>query len=258
MPASHASSVPTPRGRLAVRDWPMAGGAAPILLLHDSLGAIDLWRDFPARLAAATGRRVIAYDRLGFGRSDPSHEPLHDDFVATEAVTGVVPVLEALGIERVVLFGHSVGGGMAVHAAERLGERCAALVTESAQAFVEDRTREGILAAKRDFEDPAKFEKLVRLHGAKARWVLDAWTETWLAPSFADWSLDGVLPRVACPVLAIHGEDDEFGSAAFPRRIVAKVAGPARLALLPGIGHVPHREDPDEVLRRVAEFLSEA
>lgn len=254
--------VDHPQGRLFVRAWDAGSGArkaageAPVLLLHDSLGCVDLWRDFPAALAAGLGRRVIAYDRLGFGRSDPRAGALTPDFIEEEARI-VLPLLQReLGFRRFVGFGHSVGGGMAVHCAALHPGDCAALVTESAQAFVEERTRAGILDARDAFQDPARFARLARYHGDKARWVLDAWTETWLSPAFAGWSLEAVLPRVRCPLLALHGEHDEFGSRRQPDTLARLAAGGARVELIAGAFHVPHREQAAPVLRLVRDFLS--
>jgi pimeloyl-ACP methyl ester carboxylesterase len=251
--------IATPAGRLFARSWTpdAAAPAAPVLLFHDSLGSVELWRDFPAALAQATGRRVVAYDRLGFGRSDPCTDTLTPAFVRHESVVNVPALCAQLDIARFVAFGHSVGGAMAVETAAAFGARCAALVTESAQTFAEDRTLAGIRVAKAQFAEPGQRERLARWHGDKARWVLDAWTETWLSPAFADWSIHAVLPSVRCPVLAIHGEDDEYGSPVHPRRIAASVAGPAEVLLLPGCGHVPHREQPEPVLDALCRFLAE-
>ncbi len=245
-------------GRLFVREWPADADAAlpPLVLLHDSLGCVELWRDFPARLREATGRRVIAYDRAGFGRSDARVEPPSREFVAEEATTWFPRLREALGLGRFALLGHSVGGGMAVHIAAQHADACAALVTIAAQAFVEARTLDGLRAARVAFAEPAALERLVRYHGDKAPWVLAAWLDTWLDPAFAGWSLAPVLPAVRCPVLALHGELDEYGSATHPRLIGELAAGPVSVQILPGMGHVPQREQPDDVVRRVAGFLA--
>ena len=248
-----------PCGRLFARQWQPDGlgaAAAPIVLLHDSLGCVELWRDFPALLAAATGRRVIAYDRLGFGRSDARVGRPSRDFVAEEAATVLAALREQLGIVRFVVVGHSVGGGMAVEIAAQASGDCEALVTMAAQAFVEDRTIAGLRVAQEQFEGPGQVERLAKYHGGKAPWALDAWLGQWLDPAFASWSLAEALPRVTCPVLAIHGEQDEYGSAAHPRRIVDGVAGPARLEMLPGVGHVPYREQPGLVVRLISDFLA--
>ncbi len=247
-----------PRGRLFARQWRADGvdsAGAPVVLLHDSLGCVELWREFPALLAAATRRRVIAYDRLGFGRSDARIGRPSKDFVAEEAVDIFPTLREQLDIGRFAVVGHSVGGGMAVEIAARASADCEALVTMSAQAFVEDRTIAGLRVAQAQFEDPRQVERLAKYHAAKASWALDAWLGQWLDPAYASWSLAATLPRVACPVLAIHGEQDEYGSAAHPRRIVDGVIGPARLEMLPGVGHVPYREQPDLVVRLIADFL---
>lgn len=245
-----------PTGSVFARTWlPPTRQGSPIILFHDSLGSVELWRNFPAALAAHTGRCIIAYDRPGFGRSDPRTDKPGPGFVAAEAETTFPALLEQLGIGRFVAFGHSVGGGMAVHCAARFMDACAALITESAQAFVEDRTLRGIREARQWFAAPARVERLGKYHGDKARWVLEAWIDTWLAPSFANWSLDAVLPRVRCPVLAIHGAEDEYGSPRHPERIGQLAGGPARIVVMPATRHVPHREHAAAVLDCVADFL---
>jgi pimeloyl-ACP methyl ester carboxylesterase len=252
--------IPHAGGRLFARDWPAPEGARATLpalvLLHDSLGCVELWRDFPARLRDATGRRVVAYDRAGFGCSDARAEPPSPDFIREEATAWFPLVRDQLALQRFAVLGHSVGGGMAVNIAAGRPDDCAALVTIAAQAFVEERTLEGLRAAQRSFAEPGALDRLARYHGDKARWVLSAWLDTWLSPAFASWSLAPVLPGVRCPLLALHGELDEYGSAAHPRMIAALAGGPASAQILSGRGHVPQREEPDEVVRRVADFVA--
>ncbi|MBA5636676.1 alpha/beta hydrolase [Duganella sp. LX20W] len=253
--------IVTPRGRLFARRWQpsaSADGHAPIVLLHDSLGSIQLWRSFPAALAAGTGRSVIAYDRLGFGQSDPRTGDIGTGFIDEEAAAFFPLVLRHFGLEHFIAMGHSVGGGMAVHCAARHADACQALITESAQAFVEERTRTGILEAKASFQQEQSFARLRQYHGDKARWVLDAWTETWLSPTFAAWSLNNVLPLVRCPTLVLHGGDDEYGSSQQPERIAGLAGGPAQLTIMPGVRHVPHREREGAVVDRIATFLASA
>jgi len=252
----HEARVSIAQGNLYTKRWtPGDGNAAlpaPIVLFHDSLGCVALWRGFPAKLAAATGRAVIAYDRLGFGRSDPHPARLGFDFVAQEAEAVVPALCEQLGIGRFIACGHSVGGGMAVEAAARSGGNCIGLITLGAQAFAEGKTLEGIRKAKLDFADQENLARLARYHGDKARWVVDAWTDTWLAPEFASWTLDAALSRIACPVLAIHGEMDEYGSTAHPLRIAE---GRGQAEILPGAGHVPYRESEALVLAIIQRFV---
>ena len=252
------SLVAVPGGRIFFRRWSSGpDNLPPIILLHDSLGSVEQWRAFPAALEKATGRHVIAYDRLGFGRSTQRIEPPSVDFICEEALTFFPAIQHALGITRFSLFGHSVGGAMALVIAAAQWEGCDAVITEAAQAFVEARTLAAIRAAKAQLSEPERFAKLADWHGEKARWVLNAWTEVWLSPEFSSWNLDQHLGKVRCPVLAIHGDLDEYGSVEFARRITSQVTGPSELAILSHCGHVPHRERKEEVLSLSAAFLEQ-
>lgn len=252
--------VATPAGPLFARTWasPAQDIRQALVLLHDSLGSVALWRDFPEALCRLTGWPVIAYDRLGFGRSAPHPGRLPLDFIAAEASAGFAAIQQHFGLHRFALFGHSVGGGMAVHCAARHSSACLALITVSAQAFVEDKTLQGIEAARQAFVDPQQIDRLTRYHGDKTRWVLDAWIKSWQHPDFAAWSLQEVLPRVTCPLLVIHGSADEYGSLRHPEMICAGAGGPTRLEVMHGTHHVPHRENPATVLALVADFLGSA
>jgi pimeloyl-ACP methyl ester carboxylesterase len=248
--------VPVPDGEIFTRTWEIDSENVPIILLHDSLGSVDLWGSFPSALAQETNRTVVAYDRLGFGRSSARSEPPSSNFIVDEADIYFPLIKGALGFSDFCLFGHSVGGGMSIAIATRFQDECRAVISESAQAFIEDITLEGIRTAKKRFENPKAFEKLKRLHGEKAKWVLDAWTETWLSGEFADWSLRDALPEVLCPLLIIHGDRDEFGSRAFPEMLRDYAGGEVRMEILDDTGHIPHREKPEVVLDLVRAFLS--
>jgi pimeloyl-ACP methyl ester carboxylesterase len=262
--AAHSTAtdvwIDHPLGKIFARIWePQADAGqsrskAPFVLLHDSLGCVELWRDFPAQLCAASGRRVIAYDRLGFGRSDPRSDVLTREFIADEALRFFPVLRQQLGFQACIALGHSVGGGMAVHCAAAFPDACLAVITEAAQAFLEDRTVEGIQIAKAQFADPQQIARLQKYHGTKAEWVLHAWTESWLAPAFASWSLDQILPKVHCPVLAIHGDQDEYGSTRHPERIGRLCAGPSQVHILADTHHVPHKERPEAVIQLVTDF----
>ncbi len=250
-------TIPTPRGSLFARLWPgAAAGMPPIVLLHDSLGSVVLWRDFPERLARRTGRQVVAYDRLGFGRSaaHPGSLPA-PDFITDEAQGDFRHVLDHLEIADFVALGHSVGGGMGIGIAARYPTRCKALVTISAQTFAEAQTLDGVRAAKEHFAQPDQIMRLRKYHGDKVEWVLAAWIDNWLSPGFDGWSLEATLRQMRCPVLAIHGQEDEYGTPAHPERIARYAPGPVSLAILPGEGHVPHRSAADTVIGDIAAFL---
>lgn len=249
--------IDTPQGGLFAKRWLPEDAAAgiPFVLMHDSLGCVALWRDFPERLAVATGRPVIAYDRLGFGRSDPNPEQLRLGFVEAEAERGFIPLCEQMGLNRALLLGHSVGGAMATVCAARYPARCAGLVTVAAQNFAEDKTLKGIAEARDNFADPDQFARLERYHGSNAGWVLSAWVDTWLSAPFKEWDLADTLARVHCPILALHGEQDYYGSPAHIERFVSLTPADAHSLLIPECGHVPHREKPRRVLTEIQAFL---
>ncbi|HBN9861352.1 TPA: alpha/beta fold hydrolase [Pseudomonas aeruginosa] len=250
--------IDTPHGPLFAQCWsPAEERGAPIVLLHDSLGCVALWRDFPERLAQTSGRRVIAYDRLGFGRSAAYPGTLPPSFIQDEALGSFQALCQQLGLSQFVVLGHSVGGGMAVGCAATYPQACLGLITESAQAFIDSGTLDGIRAAERQFAEPGQLERLHKYHGDKAGWVLRAWIDTWLSDAFSQWSLDDQLPRVRCPLLSLHGDRDEYGSQLHPERISTLASGPTSLHILADCGHVPHREYPDAVLAAIRAFLDQ-
>lgn len=257
-PTFHDRWVATPKGRVFTRTWetPHLTSDVPIVLFHDSLGCVDLWRSFPAALCTATQQRVIAYDRLGFGRSDACSAPPPLSFIDDEPFASFAALHKAFQLTRFVALGHSVGGCMAVHCAGQYAEQCLGLITIAAQAFNEPRTRHGIEEAQAVFQQPEQFAKLAKYHGDKARWVLNGWTDTWLHPAFEHWSLTPALERVHCPTLVLHGEKDEYGSHRQPECITRTVSAAAHCAMLPGIGHVPHREVEAVVVNYVSEFIA--
>lgn len=250
--------VEVPGGDVCVKKWiPEAEATkSPLILLHDSLGSADLWRDFPATLAEHLSRSIVAYDRLGFGKSDARDALPSVEFIAEEAITYFPAIKERLSLQGYVLLGHSVGGSMAIHIAAR-DPHCQAAVTLSAQAYVEDRTVQGIQEAQQKFEQQGQVARLEKWHGAKAIWVLHAWTDVWLSAAFANWSLAPAIESVRCPVLAIHGENDEYGSFAFPRFIAENTGGPASMLIIKDCGHMPHKEKPQETIDAVKAFLSD-
>lgn len=253
------TTITTPHGNLFSRRWqPHTNQEQTILLFHDSLGCVELWRNFPAQLAHATNLPVIAYDRLGFGRSSPSPTPLPLTFIRDEATHTIPHIIAQLHLTKLILFGHSVGGAMAVATAAQHPSICTALITESAQSFVEDPTLAGVRAGEKEFSHPDRFARLQKYHGAKAQWVLDSWTKTWLSFDYANWTLDEDLRGVRCPTLAIHGDRDEYGTIEHANRIARLTSGPSRTLILPGFGHIPHRQDPERIFTELKTFLAQS
>jgi pimeloyl-ACP methyl ester carboxylesterase len=238
----------------------------PIVMLHDSLGCVDLWRDYPALLAQAFGRSVIAYDRLGFGRSDLRVGLPSIDFIKEEAEYYFPQIKKQLGLDNYLLLGHSVGGGMAINIAARDAD-CLGVITLAAQAFVEKETLAGIEKAKALFQQPEQVKRLAKWHkvnakvggqsDVKALWVLNAWIEVWLSKAFLTWSLADCIDKVLCPVLALHGEHDEYGTQAFPQFIAERVSGASKYLILEDCGHIPHREKTAEVNHAISTFIKQ-
>jgi pimeloyl-ACP methyl ester carboxylesterase len=249
-------------GTLYIRRWTPSSMETPepypIILLHDSIGCVDMWREFPLALAGKLRRPVIAYDRLGYGRSSKRCDQPSPRFVGEEAEIYFPRIKEHLGIGEFAVFGHSIGGGMAVIIASKFPHACRAVITEAAQAFVEHKTLTSIAAEKLRFAIPQELAKLTKFHGEKASWVVRAWTDSWLSKEFADWNLRSELPKVKCPLLAIHGDHDEYGSDAFPDVLSSMTSGYAKKMIISDCGHVPHRERQDLVLDETEKFLREA
>ncbi|MFQ3192637.1 MAG: pimeloyl-ACP methyl ester carboxylesterase [Paraglaciecola sp.] len=227
---------------------------APIVLMHDSLGCVDLWRNFPEELARSLSCVVIAYDRLGYGRSSVNENIPSVNFVWDEADFYFSQIKSAAQFNSYYLFGHSVGGAMSIGIAAS-DKQCIGVITESAQAFVEELTVKGVREAQTSFQQPEQMERLKKWHGNKASWVLSAWVDIWLSAKFSAWSLQSRIGKVTCPVLAIHGDRDEYGSIAFPKYIVENTAGESSMIIVEDCGHVPHKEKMDEVINHIRGFL---
>lgn len=236
----------------------VAGGPT-LVLLHEGLGCIDLWRDFPQRLADATGLGVFLWSRAGFGRSTPITLPRPLDYLQQEAHAVMPQVLAAANLGPVVLVGHSDGGTIGLlYAGGPARAQVTAVITMAAHVFVEDVTIAGIIVTKRQFEAGNLAAKLRRWHGDNLEGAFYGWCDTWLDPAFRQWSIEADLPAVRAPALVIQGADDEYGTPAQVDAIVAGVSGPARPLLMPGVGHAPQAENPDAVIAAIGHFLTTA
>lgn len=223
-----------------------------VVLLHDGLGAIGSWRDLPGRLAAALEANVLVYDRWGYGQSE--ERPVFEDRFMEAEVPVLLELLEHLGIERAALVGHSDGGSIALLCAAWHPRRVPVVVTEAAHTFVEPETQAGIralVALQAAGKTPGWLHKL---HGARAESLLRAWSDHWLSDVHARWDIRGELPRLQCPVLAVQGDADEFGTQAQVDSILAARPG-AESWIVPGCGHTPHTQVEDAFLERVVAFL---
>ena len=226
-----------------------------LVLLHEGLGSVAMWRDFPARLAAATGCRTLVYSRYGYGQSDVLEAAFEVDFMHREAREALPELLAALQIERPVLVGHSDGGSIALlHAGDGRFDP-AGLVLMAPHCFVEDVSIRSIAAAKVAFETTDLPARLTKYH-RDARRTFYGWNDIWLKPEFRNWNIEDCLATIRCPILAIQGEDDEYGTMAQIEAIAAQtVASPGvELLKLADCRHSPHRDQTQAVIEAIQAF----
>lgn len=233
---------------------PSAAAASTIVMLHEGLGSIALWRDFPHALAERTGCGVLVYSRYGHGNSERQAEKRAVSFMQHEGEIVLPELLDKLGIVRPILLGHSDGGSIALIFAGKYPERTRALILEAPHVFVEEFGLTSIRAAKVAFETTDFRTKLGPYH-AHVDETFRAWNGIWLHPEFPAWNIESYLETVRCPVLCIQGEDDEYGTRAQVDTIVARVSE-ADLLMLPQCGHSPHRDQREATLAKIEEFLA--
>lgn len=240
--------------RLECLDIPASRPNVPeLLLLHEGLGSVSMWRDFPAVLAASTGCRTIAYSRRGFGRSSPRVDPYGLRFMHEEALETLPRLRDQLGIARPVLVGHSTGASMGlIHAGAGRWD-VAAVVAMAPLTTVENSNVESILAARRHYESTDWREKLSRHHDDVDS-VFYGWNDTWLRPEFRAWNILEDIAGIRCPVLAILGDDDPYSSVAQVDAIAANASAAAnvRIVRIARCGHAPHRDKPEVVVPAIA------
>jgi len=244
--------------KLEYRDYPAtAKGRPTLLLLHEGLGSVSMWRHFPEKLAAATGCRLIVWSRAGYGGSEPYAEPRTLRYMHREGEEMLPALLAALGIERPLLIGHSDGGSIALIFAGAFPEVPLGIAVMAPHEFVEDVTLAGIRAARATWETTDFPKKLARYHHAQTERVFSDWNDTWLSPPFRDWNIEDCLPKIRCPVLAIQGADDEYATMRQIDVIAEQVPG-TQLLKLPQCGHSPHRDQEAAVLDALVAFVSRA
>lgn len=241
--------------RLEYRDFPASRPERlALLLLHEGLGCVAMWRDFPEKLAAATGCRVIVWSRAGYGGSEPYAEPRTPRYMHREAEIALPALIAALGLERPVLVGHSDGGSIALLFAAAFPAAIRGIAVMAPHEFVEEETLAGIRVARQAWESTDLPKKLARYHHARTAQVFSDWNDCWLSPEFRDWNIEDCLAHIRCPVLAIQGEGDEYATMRQIEVIADMVPG-TRLLRLENCGHSPHRDREAAVLEVLAEFF---
>jgi pimeloyl-ACP methyl ester carboxylesterase len=223
-----------------------------MVFLHEGLGSLAMWKDFPARCAGAAGCDALVYSRYGYGQSDPLTEPRRVDFMHDEALKVLPELLDQLKIERPILVGHSDGGSIALIHAGGSGRPVRALILMAPHVIVEDVSITSIMATKRTHQTTDLLEKLARYHADpdSAFW---GWNDIWLQEPFRAWNIERELEAIRAPVLALQGAHDEYGTMEQIRRIARRVPG-AELLEIEGCGHSPHRDQPEVVIAAAVRF----
>jgi pimeloyl-ACP methyl ester carboxylesterase len=239
-----------------------AADAPSIVMLHEGLGSIAMWKDFPAQLAQATDCRVLAYSRYGHGKSQRLGEKRSVDFMHHEARVVLPELLRQFQIEQPILLGHSDGASIAIifagseagSAAGTHPHQVRALILEAPHVFVEDFGLRSIANIRTLFESTDLPKQLARYHDHPEE-VFRGWNNIWLDPNFRQWNIEEYLAPITCPVLVIQGENDKYGTQAQVQSIERQIPK-AQSLILPDCGHNPHRDHPNQTLEAIAKFIS--
>jgi len=252
-------------GKRLEYEWlgPGPAAAPTLVFLHDGQGCVDTWRDFPAALAAATGCGALVYSRAGYGGSEGLPGPWPVSFMHDEALAALPQVVAALGVRDGFLVGHSDGASISliyaatsgVAGAGAAGGWLRGMALEAPHVFVEPVCLESIAKLPALYRQPDLWRRMVRHHGANAQGCSESWVEVWLRPEFRPWSIADLLPRVSCPVLAIQGDQDPYGTLDQLRAVAAGCAGATETLVLPSCGHTPHRQQREATLAAMSSFL---
>ena len=254
----------TPRQPLRIDDatleyacfGPSPDKAPTIVLLHEGLGCAALWRDLPERLRAATGFGVLAYSRAGYGRSSTITRPRPLDYQTREAMDVVGPVLDAVGVQRAVLMGHSDGATMAaIYAGSVSDMRVRALILMAPHFFMEAKGLDAIRAGKAQYEQGDLNIKMAKYHDDPDA-AFYGWHDAWVDPGNADWNVADCIDHLRIPVLAIQGRDDAYGTLDQISEIEERIYSPVETLILDDCGHAPHLEKPDETLQGISDFCA--
>jgi pimeloyl-ACP methyl ester carboxylesterase len=237
-----------------LRYEPVRGAAkSTIVMLHEGLGSISMWREFPEKLATATGCGLVLYSRYGHGKSQRLAEKRTPDFMHHEARVVLPRILEHFGIKHPILLGHSDGGSIALIYAGYWPERTRALILEAPHVFVEELSLRSIRAIRKMYDATDLREKFAKHHNHVDE-MFWGWNDIWLDPHFLSWNIETEISKISCPVLMIQGDQDEYGTLAQVEAITKRLAH-AKTLILPGCRHSPHRDAREQTLEAISKFV---
>ncbi|NEX60801.1 alpha/beta fold hydrolase [Noviherbaspirillum galbum] len=239
--------------------WVGVASEGPVVVfLHEGLGSIDLWKNFPHRFCEKNGLTGLVFSRYGYGRSTPRlpEERWPVSFMHAQAHDVLPRLFDKLDIRKPWLFGHSDGASIALLYAAWFSDNVSGIVVVAPHIFVEDKTVESIAAARQAYLSTELRNRLARYHQDvdSAFW---GWNDIWLDPAFRTWNIEECLSSLACPVMAVQGEDDEYGSLEQIRGIKKK-APHTQLSIFPRCGHSPHRDQPEKLIQEAGQFVQDA
>ncbi len=241
---------------LSIRWWPADAASRSdlptLVLLHEGLGSISLWRDFPEQLAAASGYRVLTYSRPGYGQSSPAKAPRTARYMHDEALDILPALLDALHITQPIIVGHSDGGSIGLIFAGAYPERLRALAVIAPHEWVEEEALAGIRQAGSAWQNTDWPSRLAKHHSDASR-VFHDWHDTWLSDAFRDWNILDYVDRIRCPLLALQGDRDEYATLRQVDILAERVPG-GRRQILADCGHSPHREQPQATVAALVDF----
>ncbi|HAS42091.1 MAG TPA: alpha/beta hydrolase [Microscillaceae bacterium] len=234
-----------------------ASAKTPVLLfLHEALGSIPQWKGFPNQLSESVSLPAIVYERQGFGSSASRDQMPSKDYLEKEAFEVLPEILAYFKLSKVILVGHSDGGSIALLFASRFPDQVVGLITEAAHVLVEPETLQGIREVVAVYQEKIR-PRLLHYHGNKTDEVFEAWYQTWLDPTFADWNIEHYLPTIVADALIIQGADDKYGTIKQMDAITNYLEGMIEAWWVPNCGHSPHIEFPELVLEKMTKFINQ-
>ena len=229
-----------------------------LVFLHEGLGCAAMWRGFPAALAARTGCGAFVFSRLGYGGSDACRLPRTIRFMHDEGLISMPALIQAAGIRKAILIGHSDGGSIAlIFAGGTPASAVMGVITEAAHVFCEPLTLRAIEKARENYRYHGLKAALEKYHGPNTHCAFRGWNDTWLHPDFRHWNIEEYLPRIRVPVLAIQGEQDIYGTLAQVDAIRAQAGAGAEVCIFDRCGHSPHKEKPNATLETMSRFVNQ-
>jgi len=227
-----------------------------LVFLHEGLGCVAMWRDFPYRLAQATGCSAMVFSRLGYGGSDACSHHRSVRFMHEEGLIILPKLLETIEIQQCIVIGHSDGGSIGIiYSGGTPASPLKGLITEAAHVFCEDISIRSIQAARERYVSGDLRKKLEKYHGQNTDCAFWGWNNAWLHPDFKNWNLEEFLPGIKVPVLAIQGENDPYGSPAQVDAITRQSGGKTKSLMLPQCGHAPHIDRREDTFQAMKEFI---